>query len=658
MRLLSKLFFCLFIPATVMGQLKDVKFKESNFKNDLNGFKLATMKLVEGNQHIANGEYGDALAAFLIADSINPSNADLNAKIGVCYLNGVNRAKCLKYFRLAYEINKHISSRIDYFLGRGYQLNYKWDSAIVEYQLALKSGSKRDEPEETKCIEECKNGSELMSVPVKVDMVKMNSNINGPFSDFRPLMSKDGKKFVFTSRRHSTLSTETDPVGGEYTSDIYISLLKNGIWDTAEMIDPPVNTIDNDEGAYITPDGNTLYLIRESRGGDIYRTSYSENRGWTLPVAISDTINSIYNESSLCFSPDGKTMYFVSSRPGGMGGKDIYTSTMNDDSTWTKPENLGKTINTQYDEDGVFMNPDGKTLYFSSKGHNTMGGYDIFITTKEGDGWSEPKNLGYPINTPDDDVYFTTSDEGLYGYYARTTDSNRFDIYKTSMVAFMPREWVYKGSITDSVSHEKLKVAIEFYDKAIAKSPLGPDTITGEYSLSVPANHTYTMHISAKGYNDYTMDINVPDTAFYRKTEQNIKLTLSSLAVMSKNDTCMPSVEVFMDRFKGGMKDTQVAKNALAHLDPSLCLKHMRFTIQLGLFHSTTKFNFKKYAKKTNQDKLPDGTIRITSGSYYTYQEARKELDKIKKKGLKDAFIIGTYNGKRYVLKELLHPAN
>ncbi|MGP8216663.1 MAG: hypothetical protein ACLQQ4_13950 [Bacteroidia bacterium] len=655
-RAFSKFVIYLFIPGSLAAQMRNVEFKAGNFKYNPPGFKFAQQNLLEGNELIQNGNYGAAPIDYLAADSINPFNADLNAKIGVCYLNGVNKAKCLNYFRLAYQLKNDISKRINYFLGRGYHLNSQWDSALIEYQLALKHASGKELEEINKYIDECNNGMDLTQRPVKVIIENMGSNINGPNSDFRPLVTGDGSELIFTSMRHTFMGAEIDPVTGEYSEKLFISHKKKGIWDTAQPLEPPVNTTENEEGAFLAPDGKTLYIHRNTGGGDIYKSTYSEKTGWSEPVALNDSINSVYNESSICFSPDGKTMFFVSNRPGGIGGKDIYTSTMNSDSTWSSPVNMGSDINTPYDEDGVFMNPDGKTLYFSSKGHNSMGGYDIFVTVNKDGKWLEPKNLGSPVNTPDDDVYFTTSDNGYYGYYARTTEEGRLDIFRVNMEAFMPAEWIYKGTITDSITHEKLKVGLEFFDKSLGNtSPFGADTITGEYSLTMPANHVYTIRIGAKGYKEYIADITVPDTAAYRTIEKNI--TLEKAAPMM-NDSCLLPLAQIMERFKGVVKDTDLMKNAIAHFGPSFCLKNLRFAIQLGVFHSTQKFNYKKYSSKAILENLPDGTTRITAGSYTTYAEARKFLEEYKKKGLKDTWIVGICNGKRYVLKELLHPAN
>jgi hypothetical protein len=300
------------------------------------------------------------------------------------------------------------------------------------------------------------------------------------------------------------------------------------------------------------------------------------------------------------------------------------------------------------------MNPDGKTLYFSSKGHNSMGGYDIYMTVNNNGVWSDPVNLGYPINTPDDDVYFSTSHNGYYGYYARTTDNNRLDIFRVTMTAFMPKEWAYSGGVTDSLSHGKLKATVELLDKTSGKL-LSADTVTGEYYVTMPAGHNYTLRIRAKGYNDYTKEFNIQDTAIYTNVVQNVNMLTWAPPKPLMADSCIPSMSIIMERFKGGEKDTTVMRNAIAHLDGSLCLKDMQFTVQLGAFRSMKGFNYKKYVKEAKVETASDGFIHVTSGSFPNYREAKKFLESIKKKGLRDAWIMGTYNGKRYVLKELLH---
>ena len=220
---------------------------------------------------------------------------------------------------------------------------------------------------------------------------------------------------------------------------------------------------------------------------------------------MNKNINTSYHESSACYSPDGKSVYFVTDKPdGGLGDRDIYISNKDEKGKWGKAINLGPTINTQYGEEGVFIHPDGKTLYFSSQGHKSMGGYDIFksVLNTETKVWSEPENIGYPVNTPDDDVFFVTSASGKHGYYAsfNATGYGEKDIY---MVTFLGLEkpmiqntednllasqaapvketviapvlaikeaqlTILKGVITDSDLPELIKLAQEKLDKITA----------------------------------------------------------------------------------------------------------------------------------------------------------------------------------------------
>jgi len=672
MRRLSALVFLYLFSSAAFCQQYDIQFKAKNFKNNPEGLKFALEKIKEGDTHIQNGEFQAALPFFLSADSVNPNCADLNVKIGVCYLNSTIKNKCLRYFEKAHQIQTSIlthyreSKRMSYFMGRGYQLNYQWDSAIMEYNLALKKPKKQEVKEINKYIDECNNGKALMATPVKTRLENMGTVINCPFNDTHPLLTADGNEIVFTSQRESNTSTTVDPQTGLYTDDIYISQYVNGQWSLVEGLEPPVNTIDDDESLYLTPDGKTLYIWRYTRGSDIYCTHYG-SKGWSDPVPLSDSINSIYSETSMCLSPDGKTIFFTSDRPGGFGGKDIYTAKLGADSTWGSPVNLGGVVNTEYDEEGVYMNPDGKTLYFSSRGHSTMGGFDIFMTVRDSNGsWSEPKNLGYPINTPDDDVYFSVSSGGRFGYISRVTDSNMLDIYRVSMDAYMPPEWVYKGTITDSANGMKLKVAMDFTDKGnSAKSPFGDDTINGEYSLTMMANHQYTIKLHATGYKDFSTDISVPDTTTFREIDRNIVM-VKLPPVPKMSDTCVPALTIIMHRFEGDVKDSGVVINAISKMNSGICLKNMQFAVQVGAFKSLKKFDYARYGiKKSDVHKFdyyynpvgPTDTVtHITVGSFTTYEEAKDYKEKLIKKGLKDAFIVGFCDEKLVDLKHLIHP--
>jgi len=660
----------------------NVRFDPSNFKNDPEGFKFAVQRLNEGNQYIRDAEYQMALPYFLSADSINPNNADLNAKIGVCYLNSYCKARCLQYFRKAYSINNRISKRIHFFLARGYHLNCQWDSAITEYQLALKKASKKEKRAENfeRDIEECNNGKDLASHPVKTKIENLGASINSPYKDFRPYVVADESRLIFTSQRPDSNGVEQDPSTGEYIQAIYSSSYKDDKWTNAQLMSPAtVNGPDNNQSAYVTPDGKSIFVYRDLNGGDIYLTNYAE-QAWQECLALSDTINTPFRETSVCLSPNGKTIFFVSSRPGGKGGQDIYVAHKVSAGSWSKPVNLGDTlINTPYDEDGVFMNPDGKTLYFSSKGHNSMGGYDIFVTQYDSvtDQCTPPKNLGFPINTPDDDVYFSTSDHGRFGYYGSFRDSinniGGYDIYRVYMDAFMPKELVLKGMVVDSVSGKTLNTTATITDKTSnTTSTMKLDSNTGKYYIVLPAGHQYEVKISAKDFADYVYNTTLPDTMSFREIDKKIYMVKPKvmLASSSKRDSCIPNMTILMQRFNGLASDTNIVRAALQNLDTNLCLKEMKFMVQIGAYTTVKHYRYKKYGIKesdvktfvenasftTDKGKASGSTItRFATGSFETYEEAKEYKMKLIKKGIKGAFVIGAYNNTRVDLKQLLH---
>jgi hypothetical protein len=663
----------LLLPFALHAQ-HNVKFVQANFKNNPNGLQTAIDNIKQGDYNIQIQEYSLALPYYLIADSINPNNADLNMKIGVCYLNSNDyKARCLRYFLRAYGLDKNVSKRMPYFLGCGYHLNYRWDSAINEFKSFMGVAGPKDKKAMNKQIEECNNGKDLMQHPVPAALVNLGPNINSPYRDYAPFLNADESEMVFTSKRSNTTGGQIDPSTGEYFEDIYTSRYKDGAWLPAENIGLPINTTDNDATAYLTPDGQKLFIYRDINGGDIYVSSYSP-QGWSIPKPLDKNINSAYHESSVCLSPDRQTLYFVSDRPGGKGGRDIYKSYIQPDSSWGPAINLGDTINTEYDEEGVFIHPDGTTMYFSSKGHNTMGGYDIFRSIKENGVWGIPQNLGYPINSPDDDVFFMVSASGAHGYYASAKDTGGYgslDIYQVSMEALKalkPKLIVMKGSVLDSVTQLPLSAAIKLVNKtAKTTTPSNSNMTSGAYVLTMPSGNEYEIDVHVDGYPDYTTTMKVADTETYKEVKKNICLLkpgtavhikIDSNAKIGKPDTCAITQAMVMTRFEGFTKDTMALMNMVSHMgDNGVCLKDMEFTVQIGAYHFPRNFKYKKVEiKPVAINDSPDGITRFTMGNFITYKEAVEFKEVVIKKGIKDAFICGIYAGKRVLLNKLLHP--
>lgn len=243
---------------------------------------------------------------------------------------------------------------------------------------------------------------------VRIEIEALGSAINSDFDDYAPVITADGEYMYFTSRRPFT--DREKKRNKESSENIY-----EAIWDDvrkewlpAEPLQSPINIPKRfNSNVAISNDGQRLLKYQDDGygNGDIYETYLSGNT-WSTPVSLGPEINSESHESSASIAPDGRTIYFVSDRKGGEGKRDIWKATKDKDGNWTDAENLGKTINTSKNEEAVFIHPDGKTLYFSSQGHNSIGGYDIFKSEMKADAtWGTPKNMGEPINTADNDFF-------------------------------------------------------------------------------------------------------------------------------------------------------------------------------------------------------------------------------------------------------------
>jgi outer membrane protein OmpA-like peptidoglycan-associated protein len=580
----------------VYGQ-QNVAFEKKNFKDNIPGYKKAMDSIEAGEKFYAMGasRYYMATPYFLSAEKFNPDNDQLNYWIGVCMLshNSALKIQAFPYLEKAYKLNPNVAPDIHYQLGRAYHLSMKWENAKQEYTTYLQTldqTKNADQIADTKKkIEECNNGEELVQHPTRVFIDNLGPNINTHYPEYSPIISADESEIIFTSKRPNTTGGKIDEDGGEYMEDLYISFFKNGAWEPATDMGAPINTDENDATAGISNDGQTLYVYRGTNGGDIYE-AHLQGITWTKPERMSNKINTPYHETSVSLSPDEKILYFVSDKPGGYGDKDIYKSTLDAKGKWGDAQNLGPVINTQYAEEGVAMQADGKTLYFSSQGHNSMGGYDIFKSVCENGIWSNPENLGYPINTPDDDVFFSISASGKHGYYSSVrpdgygendlymitflgpekpvVQSNEddllagsknevADVMMTAAVAVTaPKITLLKGIITDSMTHKPLQASIELVDnkKNVVIASFQSNSTTGKYLVSLPAGINYGIAVKTDGYLFYSANFNIPDTANYIVVEKNVALQPINIGdrIVLRN--------VFFDFDKATLRDESTAE--------------------------------------------------------------------------------------------------
>lgn len=366
----------------------------------------------------------------------DPNNNNVKYKLGMSYLNtSNNKLRALSYLEDASEgkISKNydpfdpsetgVPVDVLYYLGRAFHLDFETTQAIETYEKLLSDISKKHRmtKKATRQIEMCEEAIKQKNDPKTHIITNVGTVINTNYNEYTPVISFDESNMFFTSRRLRTDSsnfTLRDEDTGEYNEDIYRSYRDaDGIWSDPEMVN--LNRDQHTAAISTSADGKKLYLYYDDDGdGNIYESRY-ENKSWTEPELLGSDINSDAWETHISVTPDEQSLYYVSSRDKGLGGRDIYRCVKLPNGEWSKSLNAGENINTQYDEDSPYISADGRTMYFSSDGHNSMGGFDIFYSTLSGDeDWSVPKNIGYPVNSVDDDVFYAPTANPARAYYS------------------------------------------------------------------------------------------------------------------------------------------------------------------------------------------------------------------------------------------------
>ncbi len=611
---MKNIFLLIFLTCSisVFGQ-NILKVKKKSFKLDKPGFGHAWDQIKEGEFFLEEGTKAGAERAvefYLKAAEYNDDCPPLNYNIAQAYILMKNYKEAIDFLKKTYDTSPWLTDNLLYELAKTQHKNAYFEDAIknygsflasVDFDLATEMG-----PIVEKRIKECKNGIELYKNPVRAYVKNLGENINTSFAEHSPIISADNRFLYFTSRRPLDEDSRRDRDGG-FFEDIYVSEQQNGIWLKAKSVGEPLNTNDHDATIGLSPDGQTMYVYRSDGNGDIFE-SVLEGDHWTEALEVEGEINSPYRESSACVSFDGKKLYFVSDQEltGAMGGTDIYVSELQGDKTWGTPRNLGPAVNTKYDEEQVFLMPDGKTMYFSSQGHNTMGGFDIFVTSLQANGkWSRPKNIGPPMNTPGDDVFYSSTASGKYAYYSSAAEGGfgGSDIYKitylspvyssamdgedpliasqvepikeTESVKQMEiktiRLTIVKGMIRDAVSKKAVEANIEIVDNEkneivfVTRS----NSATGNYLLSLPSGKNYGIAVHQKGYMFHSENFDIPPAQDYTEISKDIemlnikvgsKVILKNIFFDSGKSTLRSTSQPEIDRIAEFMKRYKTVK--------------------------------------------------------------------------------------------------
>ncbi|MBK5279837.1 MAG: PD40 domain-containing protein, partial [Bacteroidia bacterium] len=462
----------------------------------------------------------DARDLMITAANFDTTNIKANFDAGHYHLETIGKELAAKYFLRIARQNPGYRFDLDFWIGKSYHYGLDFDNAIKHYTqyrdnlIAQPNYAGQDKVgliEVERKIEECKNGKEFVANPKNFSIVNMGREINSEFEDYAPVLNENEDEIVFTTRRRDGNLNENVYDDNKPFEDVFYSTKANGKWSRAKNIGSPINTKFNNSNAALSADGMTLYLYNDEGNGDIYMSKKLANGTWGVPSPVPGIINSPYREESLTVSEDGNTIYFSSDRPGGLGGSDIYMSIKDATGQWATLKNLGPVINTELDDDDPFIDYDGKTLYFSSKGRKGMGGYDIFKTSLldlEKNEWSEPENLGYPINTPDDDIQYVSTKDGQRAYYASVHEDGMGyeDIYMITVPVESEEKPVGKFKYVVKVVDADTKRPIEAKVKlqglkdnvAVGFSARGKGEF--EFNITEAVARDYRLSVEKEGY--------------------------------------------------------------------------------------------------------------------------------------------------------------
>lgn len=471
--------------------------------------------------------YREALPYYGNLTIKDPSNAEYNFRLGVCYLHAssIMLSQATPYLEKA-EKSRKAKPEYTLWLGKSYLYNgepEKAEAMFTKYKEWLVSQNLNSSEAEL-LISNCISFREVRKKPVNVVFENLGPVINSGYDDYNPFVSDNESFMIFNSLRGPESKVLPN---GKMMADVFISTDMLGKWKVAKGIGNMINEPErNEEVVGVSADGKTVVLAysTDSLQGDLIAAPKEGDRFFE-PQRLSKPINSPGSETSATLSPDGNTIYFASNRDGTMGDHDIYRVTKLPNGEWSEPMNLGDGVNTKQDEDLPFISADGKKLYFCSKGHNSIGGYDIFVSTwnEEENKWQKAENIGFPINTPLDNKSFCVSSTGRYGYFAASlADSyGGLDIYRVVFLDVEPEKTLIKGYVASSEGDRiETKVILDVYDGKKLIGTYVPNQYSGKYIMILEPGE-YSVTGSASGYKTLNSTLKVYDKSSFERERVN-----------------------------------------------------------------------------------------------------------------------------------------
>lgn len=420
---------------------------------------------------ITRSDYIKSIPFLKEATNLDPENAWYQYLLGKAYFEGDRPQQALPYLIKAYNLDRTVHKDLEFYMARSMHFNHHFEDAITHYQSDLQryeEGSS-DYIDTQMRIKQCQNAPAIIEKEKYYKVENLGEYVNSEYPEYAATFSDNYTYMIFTSRRPRKVSqmARRRYHVRDIHEEVYEASKVDGNWAKTKLFSRPIPQATHDASIAMSEDGSSLLYYIARRNGDIY-VSFNEDGKWSKRESIGENINTRdYNEPHAFLTDNGETLIWVSDKEGGKGFKDIYVSKKGEDGNWDEGVSISDDINSEYDEDAPYVSPDGQYLYFSSRGHNSMGGYDLFRCKREGSGWGKPENLGYPINSVGDDIYFI-QENGTEGFFYSSDRPGGFgekDIYYA--YPFIPEEiqTIIAGNVMTREGDKPLAAEVSLIDK-------------------------------------------------------------------------------------------------------------------------------------------------------------------------------------------------
>ena len=555
---------------------QNVEFKAANFKDDKEGFKAAMESIKQGDALREQAYLGmlevkdmsytwlSALSHYAKAQQLNDNSTMLNYKIGSCLLYTNHKSQAFTHLDKAKTLGGSLEKDFNFYYAQALHLQGKFAEATAALKKFETEGSTKQLEELSKFIKkyksEAKSATALIAQEERVWVDNLET-INSEKDEYGPCVSTDGETLIFTSTRDNGHPTNDL---GFYDSDIYSSTFDGKSWSKVKNLGAPVNGTSDDVSSSLSYDGQKMLMFSKSSDNfDVLETQLKGAK-WSMPTSKAKAINGPDNQTFSSYSFDDVKIYYITDEKGGgaKAGTDIFFSgrLAMGNGYYGKGQTAGNKINTKFHEGSVYMTPDGKYMYFSSQGHNSMGGYDIFVSKWHQGQWLEPENLGYPINTPYDDLFFAGTANGKFAYIASNREGGKggMDLYKVTFwgpekpmvldtedyllasmavpiqevglekaVSVNKRSLtVFKGSVVDAITQKPLEADIEITDNGSGDvmNTVVTNSATGKFLLSLPAGKNYGISVNKTNYLFHSENFNLPEGGDFNMVNKKVEL--------------------------------------------------------------------------------------------------------------------------------------